>query len=80
MTKDLHNMLERFPDQRKKIIDLYSKNEDFRTLCEDYWQSKKALVKSRDKKISDALLENEYSGLCLELEMEALRFIRLVSR
>ena len=75
MNKELNNMLERFPDQRKRIIELYNKNEDFRALCEDYWQSKKALLNSRGNQIEDALLENEYSGLCLELEKEALRFI-----
>jgi len=75
MNKELDNIMERFPDQRRRIIDLFNNNEDFRTLCEDYWQSKQALLNSMSNKIEDTLLENEYSVLCLELEKEALRFI-----
>lgn len=75
MTKELDNMMQRFPDQRGRIIELFNNNEDFRTVCEDYWESRQALLNSMTHKIEDAILENEYSVLCLELEKEALRFI-----
>jgi hypothetical protein len=75
MNKVLYKMVERFADQASRIIDLYNTNVDFRALCGDYWQSKQALLNFDGNENADAILENEYSMLCLELEKEALRFI-----
>lgn len=77
MQKELDNLIAQFPGKRRRIIDLFNTSEDFRTLCEDYWQSKQVLMKSRGTMMESSLLENEYTVLCIELEKEVLRFIAL---
>lgn len=78
MQKELYNMLERFPEYREKILELFNNNEDFKSLCEDYLQCRNALGKYRDNVQEDTRSENEYCGLSHELEQEALRFLGLL--
>jgi len=79
MQKELNNMLERFPEHKGKIFELFSSNEDFKSLCEDYWQCKNALYKYRNNVQEDARNENEYAGLSLDLEQEILRFLGITN-
>ena len=74
MHKELYNMLERFPEYRGNIIELFNSNEDFKSLCDDYWQCKNALLKFREHVLEDAQVENEYRQLCMDLEQDAFRF------
>lgn len=79
MEKELDNMLERFPQYREKIIRLYTNNEEFKALSDDYLQCKCTLSKFRQRLIvADTRMENEYKALCLDLEQEIMQFLDLL--
>ncbi|ULQ52000.1 hypothetical protein [Flavihumibacter fluvii] len=79
MEKELDNILERFPQYREKIICLYTNNEDFKSLSDDYLQCKITLSKFRQHLlVADTRMENEYKALCLDLEQEILQFLHLL--
>lgn len=75
MHKELIHTLDRFPQYRLKIQDLYLVNEDFRSLCEDYFLCREQLQKIRNKNLTDKLTEIECQKLCLELETELINFL-----
>ncbi len=75
MHKELNNILEQFPEHRAKILALFSSSEDFKSLCDDYWQCKNSLQKFRENKLEDSRVEEEYVRLCIELEDDALRYL-----
>jgi len=75
MQKELDNMLQKFPGYRAKIIALFSCNDDFKSLCDDYLQCRISLQKFRDNKLEDIRAETEYKRLCVELEEDALRLL-----
>jgi hypothetical protein len=75
MNKELDYMLERYPEYRGRIIELFGSDEDFKSLCDDIWQCKNNLVKFRENRVSDTRNENEYRLLLLDLEQEVLNFL-----
>ncbi|HYJ37528.1 MAG TPA: hypothetical protein VEV87_02885 [Chitinophagaceae bacterium] len=75
MQEDLTHMIQKFPEYRTRIIDLYSSSDDFRTLCEDYYDSVKLFLHYHESVLNESKIENEYQLLCVELEKEALQFI-----
>lgn len=75
MYKELDQMLEAYPECRLKVIELFSSNEDFKSLCDDVWQCKKSLLKFRNNAVNDTRKENEYRLLLLDLEQEVERFL-----
>lgn len=72
MKKVLDYILEKLPDHRNTITELYESNDDFRTLCEDYLTTAKGLEESRNNSIRGRDLENEYAHTYLELEREII--------
>jgi len=76
MRKELINTIDRFPEYRTKIHDLYLKDEDFRSLCEDYFLCGEQLKKVKNINLSDKLLQIECQQVCLELEAELIKFLR----
>jgi hypothetical protein len=72
MKNVLDYVLEKLPDHRGTITELYERNDDFRTLCEDYLITAKGLEESRNNSIRDRELENEYAHTYLELEREII--------
>ena len=76
MIKALEYILTRFPDQRAKIINLYNTDDDFKTLCEDYFTSVQAIEKCRTSATKGREVENEYLHVNLELEKEILNLFR----
>jgi len=81
MEKELDNILQRFPQYRKKIIALYSSNEDFKALSIDYLQCKNTLSRFKQQLIvADVRMENEYKALCLDLEQEILHFLNILRK
>ena len=76
MQKELDNILAQFPEFRGKIIALYNNNEEFKLLCEDYWQCKSTLMKFQEHLREDVHAEREYVRLCLDLELDALRYLK----
>lgn len=79
MRKELIHTIDRFPEYRVKIQDLYLVNEDFRSLCEDYFDCGEQLKKFKHQTLSDKLTEIECRHLFLELETELLNFLGLRS-
>ncbi len=75
MQKELQNLLDHFPEFRGRILELFSRNEDFKSLCFDYWQCRSAMLKIREHVEYDLQQETEYINLCKELENEALKFL-----
>ena len=80
MKNDLDYVLEKLPDHRGTITELYESNDDFRTLCEDYLTTAKGLEESRNKSIRDREMENEYAHTYLELEREIIYMLGSASK
>ena len=51
--KALEYVLAKYPDHGAKLIDLYNKDEDFRTLCEDYLNIAQTIEKFRRSELKD---------------------------
>ena len=78
MEKELHNILERFPQYRNKIIELYGSNGDFKTLATDYLYCRSMLVLFKQQLTdADICMENEYKAVCLDLEEDILHFLNI---
>ena len=75
MNKNLDFILERFPEHRGKITDLFATNDNFRILCEDYLRCKSNLFKFSQNIKRDSRLKNEYKMLSLDLEQEVIQFL-----
>jgi hypothetical protein len=76
MQRELELLLENFPEHREKFAELFSENEDFKSLCLDYWQCRTAMIKFHEAVLEDARTESEYIKLCRELEREAIDFLK----
>lgn len=75
LTKELDKMIEKFPMHRVRIIQLYCSNEDFKSLCDDYWISVQSLFMYRKNLTSDLKLTKEYDAICALLEEEVLNYL-----
>ena len=75
MKAELICMVEKFPGLTDKILVLYDANEEFQTLCSDYFLCQKSLdqwVRSLQK---DEKYIQEYSELEKILEAELIQYI-----
>ena len=75
MTKVLEYIVAKFPDQSSKIIDLFSRNEDFRILCEDYMTSMNEVEERRLNVIKNREVEQEFLKVYMELEKEIIHVL-----
>ena len=75
MTQDIQFMMNRFPTYKDKILDAYQSNEEFKSLCEDFYSSAIILRNCKSQVIKDKKTENEYQKLFLDLEGEVLNFL-----
>jgi len=75
MKKNLDYVLEKLPDHRGSITELYETNDDFKTLVEDYLTTAQGLENCRKKSIQDRELENEFAHTYLELEREIIYMV-----
>ena len=80
MKNVLEYVLEKLPDHRDTIAELYERNDDFRTLCEDYLTTAKGLEESRNYSIQGKELENEYAQTYVELEREIIYMLGNASK
>ena len=69
-------IIEQFPEHIEMIQTLYLADDDFRTLCEDYFTSKMAVEKLKGKVLDDLKGELEYMHLSSTLENEILEYIK----
>lgn len=73
--KELDHMMQRFPTYRGLIQSLYAGNDDFKAVCDDYWQCSSNIEKIRSEQAYDNRLLSRYHLLQLELESEALKIL-----
>ena len=64
-----------FSEYKETIELLYSLDDDFKTLCDDYYLSKMNTEKFRNRSFKDHESELEYKNLTLELEKEILEYL-----
>jgi hypothetical protein len=76
MEKALEYILRKYPDHSDSMIDLFSTDDDFRILCEDYLTTVNTLEESRLKVLNDRTYENEFLQLSLDLEKEIFYLLR----
>lgn len=75
MQKELDYIINRFPEYRGRLTDLFNSNDDFKSLCDDYWQCNQIASRFSGNAIEYARLENSYKMLKLDLEQEVLHFL-----
>jgi hypothetical protein len=71
----LHVMIQKFPDFKVRIIQLYQHDENFKSLCEDYWLCTTLLEKQKHIAQTDAELATEYDSICTTLENDINEFL-----
>ncbi len=64
-------MIARFPAYRLQIIQLFTHNANFKSLCEDYSICRQSI----DRYTISQEQQTEFKQLCLELENEALNHL-----
>ena len=69
-------MVEKFPGLSEQILTLFEQNNEFKTLCYDYFLCLKSLENWRLNLKKHETLINEYSDLQKILESEVLSFIK----
>jgi len=68
-------MFEKFPGLREKIQSLYENNDEFQTLCFDYFLCLRSLTQWETNLKKDEKFIHEYSELKRNLESELLRYM-----
>lgn len=75
MNAELMCMFEKFPGLREKILSLYEKDDEFQTLCFDYFLCIRSLTQWETNLKKDEKFIYEYSELKRTLESELLQYI-----
>ena len=75
MTKDAQFMVSRFPAYKDKILEEYTRNDEFKSLCEDFYSSAISLNNFKTQVMKDKKSEQEYQKVFIELEVEILNFL-----
>ena len=75
LNEHLKAVKEKFPDEAARIEDLYASDEDFRTLCEDYFSCIQQLQKFKKEFSEKQYSFDEYKNIQTELEKELYNFI-----
>ena len=75
MSDDIIFMLSKFPTHRNLILNEYMNNEEFKSLCEDFYSTAQALENYREKMMNDVKNELEYRKVFRDLEKEIIRFL-----
>lgn len=71
----LQVMIQKFPDFRVRIIQLYQYDENFKSLCEDYWLCTTLLEKQKNRIQADTELVMEYDSICTTLENDINNYL-----
>ena len=74
MSEDVKFMMSRFSAYKEQILDAYETNEEFKSLCEDFYSSALILENYKKKILKDKKSELEYRKLFLDLENEVFNF------
>ncbi len=72
-------VVERFPDFRPIIVELYAQNEDFRELCDHFSECLKVLANLKSSEPGNPNRIEEYETLTVELAEEIQHFVSSVA-
>jgi hypothetical protein len=75
MSEDIEFMIKRFPMHKDKILNESKSNDEFKTLCEDFYACALMLQNQKKKIIKNKTSELEYRKLFLDLEDELANFL-----
>ena len=75
MTEDIRFAIARFPIYKERILKAYQHNEEFKSLCEDFYSSALILKNSKNKVLQDRKSDLEYQKLFLDLETDLLNYL-----
>ena len=68
-----------FAEYMEAIKRLYTVDDDFKALCDDYVTSKNKIEKLKEKTLENMRNELEYEQLSRELEKEILEYVARIS-
>ena len=69
-------VFKRFPSRKDAICRFFRENEEFQTICDDYWRCLEAIKRWDQSQSEEAPARSrEYADLLQELEMEILRIL-----
>ncbi len=71
----LEAMIKKFPDFKVRIIQLYQNDENFKSLCEDYWLCTTQLAKHKSTIQINTHLEEEYDSMRSTLENDINEYL-----
>ncbi len=69
-------MIQKFPAFKLRIIQLYQYDENFKSLCEDYWLCTTLLQQQKDMIPGDTELATAYSLICTTLENDIDQYLK----
>lgn len=78
--QDLKLLIDRFPDQKVKIIQLYLNDSNFKSLCEDFCLCLTQLEKQKNILESDLVIKKEYDFMYSLLEGELNEYLKNTAR
>ena len=76
MTKELIFMIEHFPSQEIKIVELYNRDQDFQQICNDYYLSVNMLEAFKKTEPDIRKIKRDYELVSKDLENELERFLK----
>jgi hypothetical protein len=66
----------RFPHRESEIDDLYRSSQQFRSLCEDYYECLKSLSRwTRETSTVATVYQGDYRELLVDLETDIARYL-----
>jgi len=80
MDNALEYILAKFPDHAVEITDLYDRDEDFRSLSEDYLSSMQALEQCRQNLTKNTEFEQYFLQVKLDLEKEIIQLLERIDK
>ncbi len=75
--KRLDNVLVKFPAFRARIIELFGNNEEFKSLCEDYWECRDEIARFEFERRRINSTQRQFTDLALNLENEMMKFLQM---
>jgi len=75
MNEEIIYMLDRFPKHRKIILKAYNTNDEFKSLCQDFYSTARALENYKNDMIKNLKGELEYQRVFADLEKEIVEYL-----
>ena len=76
MDEEVIYLLNRFPKHKKLLMESYANNEEFRTLCREYYNSAITIEKCEHKVTKGTKTLQEYERIFSELEKSIARRLK----